>query len=1201
MKCFKNKAIKLISNISILLLLLVAPAFGAVRVSTAVGGTWNVGSTWVGGVAPLGTDSVIITSGSTVSISGSTVIKRLEISGILKFTAGGLNVNGTLLINPTGNFQPFGRSFAVSGNFVNNGTTPLDLSQTGTTFRMGTPDPVAPTSIGGTGSFKYAGGIIRTLRIDNEAGVTLSVPVSVAATLELLKGTFVNGSNLTLNNTAPGLGAAVSEVKLVRHQTGSLASSYSLNPAATLNVEYGTNITLDAQTVNEGAEIPLSRTFNSLTINNPLGVNLSDDITLTSAISPLVLRNGKINVADGKTIVCSSTSYHGAAGSSLSFINGAVALSVGTVPTTKTFPLGKGRQSRTVAISGIAATSGVAQVRFEANEVAGGTTPAGKVLFGPIKWSGSALGNPYSYTSISFESSFLDGLPPLVELMGGATLSGSFSSLGMASQDSGTVSSAAGSFSSLGIFAFGGAQQSYSNSIAGTSLLTVAVKQYEKAEWDINVSASFLNPYRTSEIAVDMVLISPSSKRLVLPCFYVADRGMPLSKWKARFLPQEAGTYNYKFILSLNGAKTDSTGFQVFNANASAENGILHYTGNPWVLTYDSGKPFRGIGNNIGWENRDDESYPSYTYDYFVPKLAAKGSNFLRTFMNNYNLPLEWNNVELKHKNSIYKNSSEPYNPTGIKRMDEFVEMAEQNKLPVMLMVEWQCNLRPDVNWYYNPYNAVNGGPAATPADFFTNPLAKQMFKDRLRFMIARWGYSPAIGMWELMNEIDNALYKTQTDDQGNTTFTDSLVIPKVYALDWHKEMSAYLKQNDPYKHIVTTSIGFRTIPGLWSVPDIDINQEHMYNYTDYFPSRLTGRLADYNKPTVFGEFARDYTNPSPSRWGIFNYDFKKGLWYGLFNATPVLPINWFWVLWESQNGFDYYARVREVSDQMLAAGNGSFIKKTVTASGLLTAGVKCGSVYFAHILNNDVVSKSSSVIIDADATTAYSVKIFDPETGGYALPVVYSSNSAGKLTIPAVTYAVQQQKVIIATPVSLLPVELGSLRVKREGSAVKLSWRTTSEKNNDFFKIERSADAIDFHVLGKVKGQGNSNTGNDYAIYDLRPSIGQNYYRLTQYDNDGQANFLGLKTIDFGIDAGAPLRASFNTEGNAVVFNRAGLSLKLSASLADIRGSVLVRNLMLSATDGQYRLDLPSVPPKGIYILTITDEKLTESVKIKF
>ncbi len=63
--------------------------YAATITSTATGGAWNLGTTWVGGVAPLATDSVVIattgvntvTFNSAKVLSGSITINRRRNTG----------------------------------------------------------------------------------------------------------------------------------------------------------------------------------------------------------------------------------------------------------------------------------------------------------------------------------------------------------------------------------------------------------------------------------------------------------------------------------------------------------------------------------------------------------------------------------------------------------------------------------------------------------------------------------------------------------------------------------------------------------------------------------------------------------------------------------------------------------------------------------------------------------------------------------------------------------------------------------------------------------------------------------------------------------------------------------------------------------------------------------------------------------------
>ncbi|MCK6650293.1 MAG: DUF2341 domain-containing protein, partial [Bacteroidia bacterium] len=87
---------------------------------------------------------------------------------------------------------------------------------------------------------------------------------------------------------------------------------------------------------------------------------------------------------------------------------------------------------------------------------------------------------------------------------------------------------------------------------------------------------------------------------------------------------------------------------------------------------------------------------------------------------------------------------------------------------------------------------------------------------------------------------------------------------------------------------------------------------------------------------------------------------------------------------------------------------------------------------------------------------------------------------------------------------VNPLPIELLSFTAQYVGENVKLRWETSSEHNNDYFTIERSADGTNFSDIGTVNGAGNSSVHQNYQFIDHDPYEAITYYRLKQTDFDG-------------------------------------------------------------------------------------------------
>ena len=87
-------------------------------------------------------------------------------------------------------------------------------------------------------------------------------------------------------------------------------------------------------------------------------------------------------------------------------------------------------------------------------------------------------------------------------------------------------------------------------------------------------------------------------------------------------------------------------------------------------------------------------------------------------------------------------------------------------------------------------------------------------------------------------------------------------------------------------------------------------------------------------------------------------------------------------------------------------------------------------------------------------------------------------------------------------------PVTLAGFNLTNNGSSVTLYWATASEINNNYFSIERSRDGYNFESIGQVIGNGTSEIGHTYTFVDENPLLGTSYYRLAQYDYNGNEEY---------------------------------------------------------------------------------------------
>ncbi len=95
------------------------------------------------------------------------------------------------------------------------------------------------------------------------------------------------------------------------------------------------------------------------------------------------------------------------------------------------------------------------------------------------------------------------------------------------------------------------------------------------------------------------------------------------------------------------------------------------------------------------------------------------------------------------------------------------------------------------------------------------------------------------------------------------------------------------------------------------------------------------------------------------------------------------------------------------------------------------------------------------------------------------------------------------------------LPVTLLYFKVYCVGKYVALKWETASEINCDYYLVERSSDGISWEPVAYIQGAGNSNEVSTYSWADNFVSNGTAlYYRLTQFDYNGDYQVLGIQSI---------------------------------------------------------------------------------------
>jgi len=383
---------------------------------------------------------------------------------------------------------------------------------------------------------------------------------------------------------------------------------------------------------------------------------------------------------------------------------------------------------------------------------------------------------------------------------------------------------------------------------------------YGLVEFTLDLSGSYTNPFDPEQIEVLGRFTSPSGREIAAPAFYYQNfsrteektaeqlkkEGKPV--WKIRFTPLETGAYTC-YVEVRNKGKTVKLDAGKFNVSPSGEAGFIRVDKNSlYYMKFDSGKPYFAVGESIAWVKRHRRTYD---YDYYFTKLAENDCNYSRLWIVEWNIPLEW----MPHENTNGTvHGLGKYSMDNSWRLDYILDLAKKKGIYLLITLDTYGSIMAEKGywreerWSLNPYNVKNGGPCATPDDFWTNEEAKKLYKRKLRYIISRWGYSSHVLAFELWNEMN---------------------APK----EWVKEMAGYIKENDPYGHMVTTSVGYPfdkkhlyNESEIWELKEIDYTQNHLYGYhgnikdvAKAVSAKCLQMTEKYRKPCLLAEFGLDF------------------------------------------------------------------------------------------------------------------------------------------------------------------------------------------------------------------------------------------------------------------------------------------------------------------------------------------------------
>lgn len=172
------------------------------------------------------------------------------------------------------------------------------------------------------------------------------------------------------------------------------------------------------------------------------------------------------------------------------------------------------------------------------------------------------------------------------------------------------------------------------------------------------------------------------------------------------------------------------------------------------------------------------------------------------------------------------------------------------------------------------------------------------------------------------------------------------------------------------------------------------------------------------------------------------------------------------------------------------------------------------------------------------------------------------------------------------------LPVELtaftGTINTQ---NLATLHWATATERNSEYFALERSTDGSTFAEAGRVAAARTSSHTLGYEWPDPQPLAQLTYYRLRQVDLDGKLYYSSVVTLSPKLTIARQLEVYPNpSAGRQVQLLLNGYQEEpLTLSLTDNLGrSVLAQRFTPATAQYLAPLALPQSLASGTYVLTV-------------
>lgn len=384
--------------------------------------------------------------------------------------------------------------------------------------------------------------------------------------------------------------------------------------------------------------------------------------------------------------------------------------------------------------------------------------------------------------------------------------------------------------------------------------------------WDLEVVATFSHRKTQQRFEVDGFYYCEMERDLKSNTWIDENTPYPI---RIRFSPPKTGDWTVQVDVFVKGEKKYDSQILYFKTVDSDKKGYVEIheggrylkRGTDIIIPTGNNIPLPSVNNNLFYSKKKHETLNVdawVQYRELVRRYALEGGEYFRFFLS----PAA-TDIEFEELGNYYDRQNFAW------EVDQMIEICEQEDvlidfnmmLHTIIMqlgdyyhykFDYTDNWPDKKNWPYKDVNYPSGYStlldSKMPSDMFLKEESMKYLKERTRYIIARWGYSTAISMFEILSE------PWHIDEDGLKHYVpyDSLgeagdkARKAVY--NYHHTMASYIKDSLSHKHHLLGAVGKFPVGSTAIFPHPVYNDEQVIDST-WFDENIDVLSISYYTP----------------------------------------------------------------------------------------------------------------------------------------------------------------------------------------------------------------------------------------------------------------------------------------------------------------------------------------------------------------